>query len=119
MVTGGNATVFITNMDTAIRFYTEVVGLSLASHYGDAWAEVRAGGFTIGLHPRSEKAAAPGTHGAIQIGLLVESTAEALAKLDAHGVAHGEVEKGSGGSFVHFGDPDGNELYFWEMPKWG
>jgi predicted enzyme related to lactoylglutathione lyase len=120
MVTGGNATVFVTNMDAAIKFYTEVLGMTLASHFDDAWAEVQAGGFAIGLHPKSEKSAAPGTHGSIQIGLMVESIEDAVAKLKEHGVAGvGEIVRGTGGIFAHFGDPDGNELYFWEMPKWG
>jgi len=29
MITGGNATVFVSNMDNAVRFYTEVLGLRL------------------------------------------------------------------------------------------
>ena len=49
MVTGGNATVFITEMDKALRFYTEVLGMKVASHYGNDWATVEAGGFTASL----------------------------------------------------------------------
>ncbi len=35
MVTSGNATVFITEMSRALPFYTEVLGMKVASHYGD------------------------------------------------------------------------------------
>ena len=118
MVTGGNATVFITNMNAAIRFYTEVLGMKLTSHFGDAWATVVAGGFEVGLHPVGPKTLAAGTPGSIQIGLMVDDIDAALAKLKEGGARTvGEVERGDGGSFVHFGDPDGNSLYLWQMPQ--
>ena len=121
MVTGGNATVFVTNMDAALKFYSEVLGLKVSSHYGDRWASVEAGAFSIGLHPKSEKHPAPGTAGSIKIGLNIEVPIEdALAKLKEHGVGNiGRIEREGAGNFVHFSDPDGNELYFWEMAKWG
>ena len=59
MITGGNATVFVKNMDAAVNFYTDVLGLKLTARYGDHWATVNAGAFTIGLHPESKKNAAP------------------------------------------------------------
>jgi len=119
MVTGGNATVFVTNMDAALEFYTTALGLKVSSHYGDHWATVDAGSFTIGLHPKSEKQPAPGTPGSIMIGLSIdESIDTAAAKLSAHAVRNlGEIERGNGGNFVHFQDPDGHELYLWEAPK--
>ena len=118
MVTGGNATVFITNMDVAIAFYTAVLGMAVTSHYGDDWATMNAGGFTIGLHPKDEKQPAPGTHGAIMVGLTVNGIEAAKERLREGGAKEvGEVVRGSGGSFVHFHDPDGNALYLWEMPK--
>ena len=50
MITGGNATVFVSNMDNAVRFYTEVLGLRLTNRFGDDWATVDAGkGLTIGF----------------------------------------------------------------------
>jgi predicted enzyme related to lactoylglutathione lyase len=119
MVTGGNATVFLTNMNAPIKFYTEVLGLKVTAHYGDAWATVAAGGFVIGLHPAGPKSPAAGTPGSIQIGLMVDDIEVGLAKLKEGGARNiGEIERGDGGSFVHFGDPDGNALYLWQMPKW-
>ena len=35
MVTGGNATVFITNMDASIKFYTEVLGFVKKSDFSN------------------------------------------------------------------------------------
>jgi predicted enzyme related to lactoylglutathione lyase len=116
MVTGGNATVFIANMDASLKFYTEVLGMTVTSHYGNDWATVAAGGFEIGLHPKSEKQPPPGTLGSIMIGLTVSDIDSASEKLHAGGAKNvKEIERGSGGSFLHFQDPDGNELYLWQM----
>jgi len=119
MVTGGNATVFVTNMDAALDFYTRVLGLKVTSRYGDYWATVDAGGFTIGLHPKSDKHPAPGTPGSIMIGLNIDESIDVAAtKLKSCDVKNvGEIERGDGGNFMHFQDPDGNELYLWESPK--
>jgi len=118
MVRGGNVTVFISSMDRAVRFYTETMGLRLAERYGDDWATVQAGnGFTIGLHPASPKYPAPGTKGAMMIGFEVEEPVEGLMKtLGEKGVRiPGAIEEGAGGKFLHLEDPDGNEIYLWEM----
>ena len=61
MITGGNATVFVSDMDNAVRFYTEVLGLRLTNRFGDHWATVDAGkGLTIGLHPASPQVSCTG-----------------------------------------------------------
>ncbi len=119
MITGGNATVFVTSVTMAVKFYTEVLGLKVSSHFGEHWASVEAGSFTIGLHPKSANYAAPGTHGSIQIGLSIDESIEtAREKLNSSKVKNiGEIHRGDGGNFVYFTDPDGNELYLWETPK--
>jgi predicted enzyme related to lactoylglutathione lyase len=64
MISGGNATVFVSNMDRAVEFYSDVLGMKLSNCFGDHWATVEAGkGLTIGLHPASSKYPAPGTKG--------------------------------------------------------
>ena len=119
MITGGNATVFVTKMDASLKFYTEVLGLKMTSHFGDHWASVAAGSFSIGLHPRSDKHPAPGTPGSMMIGLDIDEPIDvAAARLKSLGVKDvGEIKRDQGGSFVHFHDPDGNELYLWESVK--
>ncbi len=118
MVTGGNATVFITEMDRALRFYTDVLGMKVASHYGDNWATVESGGFTVGLHPKDPKQPDPGTHGAILLGLTVKDIEAARLRAAEGGALEvGPVVRGSGGAFVHFHDLDGNALYFWSMEQ--
>ena len=43
MISGGNATVYVSNMDAAVRFYTEDLGLKLTNRFGDHWATIEAG----------------------------------------------------------------------------
>jgi catechol 2,3-dioxygenase-like lactoylglutathione lyase family enzyme len=118
MISGGNVTVMISNMDASVRFYTEVLGLKLANRYGDHWATVDGGqGLIIGLHPASPKHPAPGSKGGLLIGLEIDEPIQgAVAHLKAKGVRFsGPIVNDAGaGSFAYFEDPDGNSLYLWE-----
>ena len=115
MIYGGNATIYVSNMDTAIRFYTEVLGLTLTNRFGNNWATVQAGRtLVIGLHPWSEKFPRPGTKGAVQIGLVVsqDEPIEAFAaRLRKHGVEVGDIIASEAVNYLSFADPDGNPLY--------
>jgi len=72
MINGGNATIYVSNMDKAVQFYSEVLGLKLTNCFGDHWATVQAGkSLTIGLHPWMATHPQPGTKGSVQIGLVV------------------------------------------------
>jgi predicted enzyme related to lactoylglutathione lyase len=118
MISGGNATVFVSNMDRAVHFYSEVLGMRLTNRFGDHWATVEAGkGLTIGLHPASAKYPAPGTKGSMMLGLEIDEPMEGLvARLNAKGAKiTAPVVNDAVGRFVHFEDPDGNEIYFWEV----
>ena len=42
MISGGNITVMVSNMDASVRFYTEVLGMKLTNRFGDHWATVDA-----------------------------------------------------------------------------
>ncbi len=120
MINGGNATVFVSDMDRAVRFYTEVLDLRLTNRFGDSWATVDAGkGLTIGLHPASPKYPAPGTKGSMMLGMeLDESIDRVVARLSEKGVQiQGSIMRGDGGSFAHIEDPDGNEIYLWEVDR--
>jgi catechol 2,3-dioxygenase-like lactoylglutathione lyase family enzyme len=118
-----NATVFVSDMDRAVDFYTKVLGLPLSGRWGDEWASIDLGkGAAIGLHPaRNPQGPKPGTHGSIQIGLLIEgSIDEAVADLKSKGVAfRGPIVDDVAVRIAFFGDPDGNDLYLCEVKKWG
>lgn len=117
MISGGNATIIVANMDNAIRFYTEVLGLKLTNRFGNDWATVSAGeGLTIGIHPASPKYPLPGTKGSIILGLEIDVPVErTVSRLADHGVAiKGSIVRSEPGNFVSLEDPDGNAIYLWE-----
>ncbi len=120
MITGGNATIFVTDMNRAVAFYTDALGLSLVHRYGDHWAEIQVGtSLVLGLHPGSDKAPRPGTSGAISIGLTIdEPMDDAVARLQASGAKfRGPVvrDEQGGVALAFFGDPDGNDLYLCQV----
>jgi catechol 2,3-dioxygenase-like lactoylglutathione lyase family enzyme len=124
MFNGGIVTIFVTDMNRSVRFYTEQLGLKLLQRYENHFATVDAGhGLTLGLHPTSASAPASAADGeprksGISIGLYLTGTLkEAVANLQARGVTFdGPVlNEGKAGSFAHFTDPDGNPLYLAEM----
>jgi catechol 2,3-dioxygenase-like lactoylglutathione lyase family enzyme len=117
VLTGGNATIFVSDMDKAVEFYTKVLGMELRMRAENFWAEVQAGAtLVIGLHPASPSAEPPGTPGAIQIGLTVSVPLEEVRKrLAKHGVKfQGEIIDDGPGRFASIRDVDGNRIYFWE-----
>ncbi len=120
MISGGNATVFISNMDRSVEYYTGVLGLRLTNRFGDHWATVEAGtGLTIGLHPASPDYPAPGTKGSTMLGLEIDEAIEIVVdRLKDKGVkVKGAIIRGGSGNFAHFEDPDGNEIYIWEVNR--
>lgn len=117
-ITGGMPTIFVSNMDTAVRFYTSALGLKLVERYGDHWASIDCGqGLTIGLHPASSQNPA-GRPGSMTIGFRSsEPIREAVAELKRRGVVfRGDVVDDTQLLVAHFDDPDGNPFYLAE-PK--
>jgi catechol 2,3-dioxygenase-like lactoylglutathione lyase family enzyme len=55
MIKGGNTTIYVTDMDRAVTFYTEALGLTVLYRAGNHYCLVDAGdGLKLGLHPSSE-----------------------------------------------------------------
>lgn len=123
MLRTGIATVYVSDMDRAIRFYTDTLGLQLKFRVGNDWAEVDAGGgFGIGLHPHSGKSGTsrPGTRGSISIGFEVDEPLDGIVeKLKAEGVRFdGPIIDDDPVRIASFGDPDGNALYLCETKQY-
>jgi catechol 2,3-dioxygenase-like lactoylglutathione lyase family enzyme len=116
MFSSGNVTIPVSDMNRAIHFYTEVLGLKLVYRHGDHWASIQVGNtLTIGLHP-----GAPQTvRGSMSIGLeLAGSLDDAMRALEAKGVKFAASgSEGKAGRFVPFADPDGNQLYLAQLDR--
>jgi catechol 2,3-dioxygenase-like lactoylglutathione lyase family enzyme len=125
MIHGGNATIYVSNMDRAVQFYTGTLGLKLENRYGDDWASVDAGGgLKIGLHPvRFHKgdAAKRRPEDSIEIGFQVEKPLEeVVAELKRRGVELHDIPEDPKAAIrlVRFQDPDGNGLYLFAPASW-
>lgn len=101
------------DMDAAVAFYQDVVGLSLVRRDGNEWAEFEAGPVRLALHG-SEAAVASGT--AV---FRVEDLEQARWTLEQRGAAFdeyvGEVEGLA--RFATFRDPDGNPVQIIEYRR--
>jgi len=112
-------TIFVSNMDRAVRFYTEVLGMKVEYRFGNDWASLKTeDGVTVGLHPASNASPA-GRKGSITIGFEVsEPIDKAVAGMKAKGVKFsGPIVDDKEIKAAHFADPDGNEMYIVETQK--
>ena len=97
------------DMDRAVGFYGDLLGLKLINRYGNEWAEFDAGPVKIGLHGGGDRSSVPpgGT-----VVLRVGDLDSAKVGLRSGGVVFedhdGEVEGLA--RFAMFADPDGNAL---------
>jgi len=120
MFRAGVVTIYVSDMDRAVQFYTQALGFALKERYGNHWASIDGGpGLTIGLHPATAEVPA-GRQGSIALGLyLSQPIAETIKTLTSRGIAFtGPVINDDGMlSLAFFTDPDGNSLYLAEMSQ--
>ena len=120
LIHGGHPTIYVSDMDRAITFYTETLGLKLVFRAGNHYAEIDAGeGFILGLHPVGPGSPTPGTRGAITLTLGVsESLEEVVRKLGESGVQFQTAIQSDGPvRIVGFEDSDGNAMWLCEQSK--
>jgi catechol 2,3-dioxygenase-like lactoylglutathione lyase family enzyme len=85
---------WVTDMDRAVRFYQEVVGLRLLERHDSNWAELDAGSIRLALHGTRE--GAPVSGGGAAAGFRVDdldATESALRTRGVRFVHQGEVER--------------------------
>jgi catechol 2,3-dioxygenase-like lactoylglutathione lyase family enzyme len=130
MISGGNATVFVSSLDEAISFYAERLGLKLTNRFGNQWATLRAGpsywtsdervgaGLTIALHPASSKYPPPGTPGAVGFGLETYLPIESVVSVFGERAVRtdGEIIRYDAGNLISLRDQDGTPTYINEFP---
>jgi predicted enzyme related to lactoylglutathione lyase len=103
----------VTDMDRAVTFYRDALGLDVAEHDGD-WTEVTTGDQRIGLNATES----PSGDGGAVIAFAVDGDIEqATAALKDKGVEFtGEVSEHPWGRIAPFQDPDGNDLQLYAPP---
>jgi catechol 2,3-dioxygenase-like lactoylglutathione lyase family enzyme len=97
---------WVTDMERAVAFYRDVLGLDLVRREGSNWAVFDAGGLQFALHGAIE--VTPGGATAV---FSVEDLEAAMGTLAARGVrfVH-EGEVAGYARFASFPDPDGNTV---------
>jgi len=101
----------VRDLETAVRFYTDVLGLSLLTT--DSIARLDLDGILVELIPASGEGDFSG-HGNARLCLKVADLAKAVDDLKAKGVAVGPVHEVPNGRLASFQDPDTNELVLWQ-----
>jgi predicted enzyme related to lactoylglutathione lyase len=95
---------FVADMDRAVRFYRDTVGLTLKFE-SPQWSEFATGDTTLALHPASEKNRA----GSVQFGFGVDNLRAFYDAMTANGVRFPVAPKAQdyGGMLAQFEDADG------------
>lgn len=118
MYKSSNLTLMVSNLEQAIQFYVEKLGLTLKSQQGEHWAEVQAPGLTIGLHPGGEAGTSPTPQPKLSIGFEVEDLEQAITLLQNKGVeVDPNLNEGKATRLAYFSDPDQTPLYLYQAVK--
>ena len=78
----GNVIVMVSEMNSAIQFYVEKLGLTLKVRYSDQFAQVVAPGLTIALHPADRQGRRSGRSEGLSIGLRVNNLERTMKDLE-------------------------------------
>jgi predicted enzyme related to lactoylglutathione lyase len=108
-------TIMVADMDRAVSFYTDTLGLSLRFRAGNDWAEVNSPGVRIGLHP-TRAGSSPSASQSVSLGFEVNDIDTAMSELKGRNVAFaGGIIDGGQERIAHFSDPDGHLLYLFQQ----
>jgi len=99
---------WVGDMERAVAFYRDGLGLTLRMRHEDTWAEFEAGAIRIGLHGNGNGDASRGGTAVF----AVEDLDLAKAALEARGVVFDEHlgEVPGYARYASFRDPDGNAM---------
>jgi len=102
---------YVTDMEAAIAFYRDTLGLPLVSH--EHIAQFDLDGVLIELVPLPPGTIVPGS-GNGRLCFSVTNLEEAVKQMHARGVTTSKIKEKKDGRLAFFRDPDGNELCLWE-----
>jgi predicted enzyme related to lactoylglutathione lyase len=109
-----NAHYWTNNMEEAVGFYRDVLGLNMTVRFEDDWAEFDVGGTAVAVHGPAEGVAPP--QGGATVVFEVDDLDVTIRALRSRGVHfEGDVfEVPATGRFASFRDPDGNLLQIFQ-----
>ena len=97
----------VNNMDQAVSFYQDILGLEVKFRDGDRWTQFDVNGVGVALADPSEGSVPPG--GGATVVLEVEDLGEMREKLAQNGVTvNATVDMGGHGKYFTAVDPAGN-----------
>lgn len=102
---------YVRDVNHAVTFYTDVLGLPLRSR--DAVARLDVDGVLLELVPTGDATKVTG-RGNARLCFAVEDVQAVAAHLRGRGVAVDPVQTVQNGLVAAFRDPDGNELALWQ-----
>ena len=112
MLKEGYLTIHVQDLDRAIQFYSETLGLTLNSRHGDVAAEIGSPGLTIDLHRAHPGGPQPGEPGCLKVGFTVENLDEEMTRLRQKGVTFApDLVDNDSFRLAFFRDTDGTEMY--------
>ncbi len=105
---------YVSDLDRAVRFYTDVLGFKLTSR--DVVARFDVDGVLFELVPTEDQSKLKG-NGNGRLCLQIDSMQTALGGLQAQGITTSGAQPKPGGVLASFHDPDGNEIWLWEYAQ--
>jgi catechol 2,3-dioxygenase-like lactoylglutathione lyase family enzyme len=105
---------YVTDLDDAISFYRDTLGLPLVSV--DFVARFDLDGVLIELVPVPPGSVVPG-NGNARLCFSVSDLNDTVEQLHARGIETSDLKNKKAGRIAFFRDPDGNELSLWEYVK--
>jgi len=102
---------YVSDLERAIRFYTDVLGFKCLSR--DVVARFDVDNVLFEVVPSATKKSSPRT-GNARLCLRVDSIEEALQALESKGVHTNPAQRKGKGMLGSFEDPDGNEICLWQ-----
>lgn len=98
---------WVADLDRAIAFYTEVLGLQLVRRDGDEWAELDARPIRLALHAGAGEGREPGG----TVVFEVDDLDATMIAMQTHGASFGDQGEVDGiARFASFTDRDGNRM---------
>jgi catechol 2,3-dioxygenase-like lactoylglutathione lyase family enzyme len=103
----GNVFYRAADMDSAVRFYSEVLGLPMKFRDGDNWAAFDINGMTFALEGGAPQGA--------RVSLRVDGLAAFVGELRSRGANVTDVAAGAHENRATLTDPAGNEVVLYEL----